>query len=232
MSALSLTHAQQQFTAHLSAVEDAAWYAFRRRCAGRTARRRWPRPAPPPGAAWAGLLRRGKDPVEVGVHAIANNAIAYVTSGRKLGNPTSGRGAMDVFRRPAGPRLRASVSSPSSSSSGLAVGSWQDWLVADHRFAPADEAAFRVDFAAWLGGLPEKKRRVAELLAEGHEGVVVARLVGIAPARVSQLRTGAGGQLGGVPGRGDAGSDRTRLIDRQQRTRSDAMGPSPARGIV
>ena len=53
---------------------------------------------------------------------------------------------------------------------------------------PADEAAFRVDFAAWLGGLPEKKRRVAELLAEGHEGVVVARLVGIAQSRVSQLR--------------------------------------------
>jgi hypothetical protein len=54
-------------------------------------------------------------------------------------------------------------------------------------------AAFRVDFSAWLVGLPERKRRVAELLAEGHEGVVVARLIGIAQSRVSQLR----GELAG-----------------------------------
>jgi hypothetical protein len=71
---------------------------------------------------------------------------------------------------------------------GPQVGSWRDWLAEDNRVSPADEACFRLDFAAWLGGLPEKKRRVAELLAEGHEGVVVARLVGIAQSRVSQLR--------------------------------------------
>jgi hypothetical protein len=52
----------------------------------------------------------------------------------------------------------------------------------------ADQAAFRLDFSAWLAGLPEPKRWVAELLAEGHEGVVVARLVGIAQSRVTQLR--------------------------------------------
>ena len=49
-------------------------------------------------------------------------------------------------------------------------------------------AAFRVDFAAWLGDLPEKKQRVAELLAEGHEPGLVARIVGLSPARVTQLR--------------------------------------------
>ena len=46
-----------------------------------------------------------------------------------------------------------------------------------------------LDFEGWLAGLPERKRRVAELLAEGHEGVVVARLVGVAPSRVTQLRS-------------------------------------------
>ena len=65
---------------------------------------------------------------------------------------------------------------------------WKQWLACDNRVGPADEAAFRVDFEAWLGSLPDRKRRVAELLAEGHEGVVVARLVGIAPSRVCQLR--------------------------------------------
>ena len=186
MSAMSLCVAQEQFTAHLPAVENAARYAFRRM-------RRQDREealAAACGAAWsawAGLLRRGKDPVEVGVHAIARNAIAYVTSGRKLGNPTCGRGARDVWH----PRVRRALGLHVVSFEVLArpaVGSWQDWLVADRRFGPADEAAIRVDFAAWLAGLPVRKRRVAELLAEGNEGVVVARLVGIAQSRVTQLR--------------------------------------------
>ena len=50
MSALSLAAAQQQFAAHLSAVEDAARFAFRGASGARITRRRWPRPAPPPGA--------------------------------------------------------------------------------------------------------------------------------------------------------------------------------------
>ena len=90
MSAMSLCVAQEQFTAHLSAVEVAARYAFRRRrrqdreeAVAEATAAAW--------SAWAGLLSRGKDPVEVGVHAIARNAVRYVKSGRKLGNPTCGR---------------------------------------------------------------------------------------------------------------------------------------------
>ena len=81
--------------------------------AGRTARRRWPRPPPPPGRAWHGLIRKGKDPLAVGVTGIANNAIRYVRNGRRVGNTTCGRGAMDVFtarpRRPAASRSSAST---------------------------------------------------------------------------------------------------------------------------
>ncbi|HEY2156492.1 MAG TPA: hypothetical protein VGH33_12735 [Isosphaeraceae bacterium] len=76
---------------------------------------------------------------------------------------------------------------------GPAVGSWRDWLAFDHRVGPADEACFRLDFSAWLAGLPERKRRVAELLAEGHEPGRVAGIAGVSPARVSQLR----GELAG-----------------------------------
>jgi hypothetical protein len=187
MSAMSLCVAKEQFIVHLSAVEDAARYAFRRM------RRQDPEEALAAAcgaawSAWAGLLRRGKDPVEVGVHAIARHAIKYVKSGRKLGNPTCGRGARDVWH----PRVRRALGLRVVSFEVLAgpsPGSWRDWLVADHRVTPADLACSRLDFAAWLAGLPVRKRRVAELLAEGHEGVVVARLVGIAQSRVSQLRT-------------------------------------------
>jgi hypothetical protein len=186
MSTLSLTHAQQQFTAHLSAVDNAARFAFRRRrrqdreeAVAEARAAAW--------SAWHGLIRKGKDPLAVGVTGIANNAIRYVKSGRKLGNPTCGRGARDVWH----PRVRRDLGLRVVSFEVLAgpgVGSWRDWLVADRRVTPADEACFRLDFAAWLGGMPEKKRRVAVLLVEGHEGVVVARLVGIAQSRVCQLR--------------------------------------------
>ena len=137
------------------------------------------------------MLRRGKNPVEVGVHAIARNAILYVKSGRKLGNPTGGRGARDIWhpraQRACGYRV-VSLDRDAERAPGRGSDAWREWLACDHRVGPADEAAFRVDFAAWLAGLPERKRRVAELLAVGHEGFVVARLVGIAQSRVSQLR--------------------------------------------
>jgi hypothetical protein len=213
MSAMSLVAAQERFTATLKAVEDAARHAFRRLprqdreealAAARAAA--W--------GAWAGLLRRGKDPVEVGVHAIANNAVRYVKSGRKLGNPTCGRGARDVWHPRAHRALGLRVVS-FEELAGPPPGSWQQWLAEDNRVTPADEACFRLDFAAWLGGLPEKKRRVAELLAEGHEPGLVARMVGVSPARVSQLRTELAGSWEAFQGPAsvpEAGDPRTARI--------------------
>ena len=136
------------------------------------------------------MIGKGKDPLAVGVTGIAKNAIRYVRNGRRVGNTTCGRGAMDVFRKAQKARDFKVVSLDSNDQfiPGSLVGTWKEWLACDHRVGPANEAAFRVDFAAWLGGLPERKRWVAELLAEGHEGIVVARLVGIAQSRVCQLR--------------------------------------------
>ena len=186
MSALSLTRAQQQFTAHLPAVDNAALFAFRRRrwqereeALAEARAAAW--------SAWAGLLRRGKDPVEVGVTGIANNAVRNVRQGRRIGNRTCGRGAMDIQH----PRVRRDQGLRVVSFAELAgpqVGSWRDWLAEDNRGTPADEAIFHLDYQTWLAGLPEKKRWVAELLALGHEGFVVARLIGIAQSRVTQLR--------------------------------------------
>jgi hypothetical protein len=184
MSALPLA-AQEQFTAILKAVEIAARYAFRRRrrqdreeAVAEARAAAW--------SAWHGLIRKGKDPVEVGVTGIANNAIRGVRNGRRIGNRTCGRGVMDVQH----PRVRRALGLRVVSfeeMAGHAVGSWRDWLACDHRVGPAAAACFRLDFEGWLAGLPEKKRRVAELLAEGHEPGLVARLVGVSPARVSQL---------------------------------------------
>jgi hypothetical protein len=67
--------------------------------------------------------------------------------------------------------------------------SGREWLVADRRVSPADEACFRLDFEAWLARLPERRRRTAESLAEGHGTLEVARCVGVTPAAVSQARS-------------------------------------------
>ena len=49
-------------------------------------------------AAWHSLLRRGKDPVAVGVAGIVANACRAVRNGRAVGsNRSVGRGAMDVY---------------------------------------------------------------------------------------------------------------------------------------
>src|SRR3954453_6951606 len=97
MSALSLAAAQDQFTATLSAVEDAVHYAFHKRLLPQEYEERLAEARAAAWHAWYGLVKRGKDPLEVGVHGIAHNAIRYVRNRRKLGCGTSGRGAMDVF---------------------------------------------------------------------------------------------------------------------------------------
>jgi len=186
MSAMSLVAAQEKFMATLKAVEDAALFAFRRRrrqdreeALAEARAAAW--------SAWHGLIRKGKDPVEVGVTGIANNAVRNVRQGRRIGNRTCGRGAMDIQH----PRVRRALGLRVVAFAELAgppVGSWRDWLAEDNRVTPADEAIFHLDYQAWLAGLAEPKRRVAELLAEGHEPGLVARVLGVSPPRVTQLR--------------------------------------------
>ncbi len=191
MSALSLCAAQEQFTAVLPAITSAARYAFRRRryqdraeAVAEAQACAW--------KAWRGLVERGKDPIEVGVSGIAGYAVRHVLNGRRIGNRGGGRGSRDVFHFKAQAACGFKVvglGRETDREPGQGSDAWKEWLACDNRVGPADEAAFRVDFESWLAALPERKRRVAELLAEGHEGVVVARLVGIAPSRVTQLKS-------------------------------------------
>ena len=65
---------------------------------------------------------------------------------------------------------------------------WEQLVVEDKHSTPADIATTRVDFRAWLESLPERTRHVAETLATGEATSHVARIFGISPSRVSQLR--------------------------------------------
>jgi hypothetical protein len=135
---------------------------------------------------WHGLLMRGKDPFAVGPTGLAYNACRYVQRSR---------------RRDAGPSLDLSQERPrrglrlirldreDTGESGRISDAWRECLVPDHRCTPADEAAFRLDFAAWLESLPPRKRNAAELLARGHATGLVARSLGVSASAVSQDRS-------------------------------------------
>ncbi len=142
-------------------------------------------------AAWHSLTRRGRDPVQLGITGIAARCCRYVRSGRKVGNRNHGRGCLDVLDHRARRRLGIEIISldrHDETTTGAPVGAWRQWLAESNFVTPADEAAFRVDFGRWLADLPDRKRMMAEMLAEGHETGAVARRVGVSPGRVSQVR--------------------------------------------
>ena len=95
LSRASLAPVHLQFEAALPAILATARFAFRHRrphdraeAIAEAQAAAW--------SAWSGLVSRGHDPVEVGVSGIANNAVRNVLQGRRVGNPTCGRGAMDI----------------------------------------------------------------------------------------------------------------------------------------
>jgi hypothetical protein len=65
---------------------------------------------------------------------------------------------------------------------------WKEVLLEDRKAGPAEIAAMRLDFAAWLRRLPVRLRRIAKTLATGERTQAVARRFGVSAARVSQLR--------------------------------------------
>jgi hypothetical protein len=193
MPAATLSAAQQEFVTHLPAVENAARWAFRHRLRLRrqdfeetlaeTRAAAW--------SAWVGLLSRGKDPVQVGVHGIASHAVRYVRKGRRVGNRNpGGRSAMDVHNRKARAAGGYTIGSLDGNGQpeGVTVGGWREWIVGDNRCTPQAQAVFRLDFAAWLTSLPDRRRRTAELLSQGYATSEVAQALGISAAAISQAR--------------------------------------------
>jgi DNA-directed RNA polymerase specialized sigma24 family protein len=181
---------QQQFVDALPAIQRSVRFLFRHRRRDRddllaeVTACAW--------KAWRGLSARGRDPLAVGVTGIGAWAARHALKGRRIANRGGGgRHAMDVFHRRAQRRDRFRIVSYDSSpvhSSRVGTAGWNDWMLADHRANPADQAIFNLDFSAWLAALPSRSRAVVELLATGHGTGETAALCQISAARVSQLR--------------------------------------------
>ena len=175
----------EQFEALLPKIKESARFAFRgfnpsdrEEAVADVCAAAW--------SAWHGLINRGKDPLEVGPMGILTNAIRYVRAGKRVGNPGSGRGRMDLWnhrtQRVLGFRLI-------SLALARRKGKLRSWVANDHRSTPADHAVFLIDFENWLGRLSERRRLSAELLSQGYGTTEVAHKLGVTPGAISQART-------------------------------------------
>jgi hypothetical protein len=65
---------------------------------------------------------------------------------------------------------------------------WREVLVEDRHVGPAETAAVRIDFTAWLGTLRRRERKIATKLATGETTAAAASKFKVSPSRISQLR--------------------------------------------
>jgi hypothetical protein len=65
---------------------------------------------------------------------------------------------------------------------------WCEIVVEDRNAGPAEVAATRMDFAAWLKSLPKRLRLIAKFLATGETTTAAAKKFGVCQGRISQIR--------------------------------------------
>ena len=175
----------EQFEALIPKIKEAARFAFR----GLNASDRDEAIADVCAAvwsAWHGLIERGKNPLEVGPSGILNFSLRYVKNGRRVGNPGSGRGRLDLWNHRSQRALGFHLVSLAAAQR---EGNIKAWVAGDHRSTPADHAAFLIDYEDWLGRLSDRRRLSAEMLAQGYGTTEVARQLGITAGAISQART-------------------------------------------
>jgi hypothetical protein len=136
--------------------------------------------------AWLWFLRladRGRDAAAF-PGALATFACRAARSGRRLcGQEAAG----DVLSRRA-QRCKGFAVSPLPATSTLGGNAYDEALRDNTRTPPDEQAAFRIDFPAWLASQGRRRRRVAEELMGGESPRAVARRLGVSPPRISQMR--------------------------------------------
>jgi hypothetical protein len=130
-------------------------------------------------AAFVRLCKLGRSEIAY-ASPLAAYAIARVREGRSIGNHLNARDVTSIrCRRRYGVQIESLDDGD---------GEWREIVVEDRRAGPADIAAVRLDFTAWLNALSSRDRRMAEILATGETTRLAAERVGLSISRVSQLR--------------------------------------------
>ena len=133
--------------------------------------------------AFVALVSRGNANIAYAT-PLANFAIRQVIAGRRVGTKTNCRDVTSVLaQRSGGFSLRAL---PSESA---APNVWCEILADDTLTPVPDQAAFRMDFPAWLRIQNRRNRELARFLAVGNTATEAAQRFGVSIPRISQLRS-------------------------------------------
>lgn len=132
--------------------------------------------------AYARLVELGKSNLAY-ASALARFGIAQVRQGRQVGNELNSK---DILSRYAQQKRGFRVGRLDHQNE--ETGEWKEACIEDSQTPVPDQAAFRIDFPAWLGLHPRRDQQIAEALAIGERTKDVANKFGVSPGRVSQLR--------------------------------------------
>jgi len=125
------------------------------------------------------LVRQGRKEL-ANKTSLARYAVAQVRAGRRI---SASLNIHDVSSHHCQRRRNIRVQQFSQQNN-----AWDDVLVEDRHVTPADLAASRIDYPAFLDTLDCQKRRIAEKLATGETTSYVATFFGLSHGRISQLR--------------------------------------------
>lgn len=115
--------------------------------------------------------------------ALARYAVAQVNDGRKVGCKLNVRDVLSPYCQ-----RRKDVTVERLDRFDADEVCWMEVLVEDRHAGPAETAASRIDFPAWLRTLSRRDREIAMKLGAGEKTGAVAKLFKMSEGRISQLR--------------------------------------------
>jgi len=132
--------------------------------------------------AYVRLVERGKPDLAYPM-VLARYGVAQTKDGRKVGGHLNCRDVSSAYCQQ---RKRLSVARLDKYDK--EEDTWQEIVLEDKHAGPAETAAMRLDFAAWLKSLPSGLRRIAKFLAMGETTTAAAWRFHVSASRISQIR--------------------------------------------
>jgi hypothetical protein len=132
--------------------------------------------------AFARLVKLNKTDVAY-PSALARFGVAQTRDGRKVGGKLNNRDVSSEYCQ-----RQKDVIVERLDKFDREVDAWKEVIVEDKHAGPAEVAATRIDFTAWLQALPRRLRRIATFLANSETTTAAARRFRVSQGRISQIR--------------------------------------------
>lgn len=129
------------------------------------------------------LVQRGKDPALFPT-TLATYAVKGVRAGRKVVGMEKGKDVMN----PVAQKRHGFVVGKLPDYATLETNPLNEALIDNRQTSPDEQAAFRLDFAAWLRSLSRRDKHLVTDMGLGERTKDLAHKYGCSPGRVSQKR--------------------------------------------